>query len=349
MQNHPSTVVCTDEGIFIWPGVSIASRGTRRSDQEICNLLACFHGPGVVHTAIVPAIGRAANLVESGHLEMARRNIDQLHPIPLSPSGKSLMWKISSRLGVNAPNLQVADGMGTGQFSPALAQRIAPGFDSVRERARELEKNFCAKVLDSLAHDAWDETKHPRVGGGANPGWFAPVGNGSSSVFSQEEHDSRNAQTGPTPIADFSGGFHDAVVDDLLKAFAAAGVPAVKEPAIRLIGPNTDVVGYPDILIHAPGQPVEAIDVKTGNLPTLTPNQAFYIPMLQIGGHIYSTDPRMVQLGLTPGEPFPPMPFWIIYVRGPGQPYTVNRLPPPVITKTLRSAIARFYKRSVQP
>ncbi len=51
--------------------------------------------------------------------------------------------------------------------------------------------------------------------------------------------------------------------------------------------------------------------------------------MLQLGGHIYLTDPRIAELGLVPDKPFPPVPFYIIYAPGPGQPYSVNPLPPP--------------------
>jgi hypothetical protein len=42
MQQHPSTIACTAEGLFIWPGVPIAVRGWRRPCSEIVDLLACL-------------------------------------------------------------------------------------------------------------------------------------------------------------------------------------------------------------------------------------------------------------------------------------------------------------------
>jgi hypothetical protein len=45
--------------------------------------------------------------------------------------------------------------------------------------------------------------------------------------------------------------------------------------------------------VNLPGTGLRIIEVKTGKNPPLTMNQALYIPLLQIGGHIYSTDPRV--------------------------------------------------------
>lgn len=52
--------------------------------------------------------------------------------------------------------------------------------------------------------------------------------------------------------------------------------------------------------------------------------------MLQIGGHIYSTDPRIRSLGLTPGVPFPPAVVYIMFAN-PGEPYDIRRVNPPVV------------------
>ncbi len=141
------------------------------------------------------------------------------------------------------------------------------------------------------------------------------------------------SRIGPVPVVDFSDGFHDAVVDAWAEALRKAGVPAVKNPAVRVIGSDTSVVGYPDILVPGPGQPVEAFEVKTGMNPPLTKNQQWYIPLLQIGGHVYSMDPRIQDLGLAPGVPFPPMNVYVIYAPGPNRPYKVWPLPPPEIAQ----------------
>ena len=123
---------------------------------------------------------------------------------------------------------------------------------------------------------------------------------------------------------DFSDGFHDAWV----KALNEHGTPAVKTIGIRLIDTDGAVIGYPDILIHAPGMPVEAFEVKTGTAWDFTPNQKWYLPLLQAGGHLYSMDPRVEALGLVPGQVFPPMTVYVIEAPGPDQDYKVHQRPP---------------------
>ena len=131
--------------------------------------------------------------------------------------------------------------------------------------------------------------------------------------------------------AEERAGFHDAVVDAWMAVLKKAGIPAVDGPAIRIIGADPTVVGYPDIMVHLAGTPVAVFEVKTGADPPFTDNQRAYIPLLQIGGHMYSTDPRIRDLGLEPGVPFPPMPVYVIFAPGPNQPYDVIELPPPVV------------------
>jgi hypothetical protein len=144
--------------------------------------------------------------------------------------------------------------------------------------------------------------------------------------------DERSNLTAPAalqPIVDFSGGFHDAVVAGWIAYLQSIGCVVVQEPALRIIGPNGSVIGYPDILFRAPDGTLVMIEVKTGIDPPLTANQAAYIPLLQIGGHVYSTDPRMSQLGLTPGEPIPPVVATIVYAKGPGEKYKITLVPEP--------------------
>jgi hypothetical protein len=161
---------------------------------------------------------------------------------------------------------------------------------------------------------------HAETGGGGAPDQLLPAAPVQNDNFDPGAI---------IPIADFSGGFHDTVVKEWLDAWQKAGIPAIASPAIRIIGPDGQVQGYPDVLIHEPGQPVEAYEVKTGANPTFTSQQMRYIPMLQVGGHVYSTDPRITDLGLTSGVPFPPMRVGIIYTPGPGQRYVVRFLPDP--------------------
>jgi len=174
----------------------------------------------------------------------------------------------------------------------------------------------------------WNPELHPRAGGPPNAGWFAPVDHEHQSNSTASASGGAVDATSPVEI-DFSDGFHDAVVDVWVAFFREKGIPVLKAPAIQVVGPNKSIIGFPDMFIHEPGYPVEAIEVKTGLNPTLTPNQAWYYPLLQLGGHIYSTDPRITALGLQPGVPFPPMPVYILYAPGPNLPYQMKRLPPP--------------------
>src|SRR5258708_38063059 len=99
-----------------------------------------------------------------------------------------------------------------------------------------------------------------------------------------------------------------------------AGIPAVDGPAIRIIGADPTVVGYPDIMVHLAGPPVAVFEVKTGADPPFTDNQRAYIPLLQIGGHLYSTDPRNSDLWLRAALAFTPIPQYVIFSPGPNQP-----------------------------
>jgi hypothetical protein len=168
-----------------------------------------------------------------------------------------------------------------------------------------------------------DDPKHP--------GWPTGTSGGRGGKFRPRSGDGAPIGVlGPTPVVDFSGGFHDVVVKAWVDYFQKNGIPVVTKPGVRLIGPDDSVIGFPDMIVRLPGTlGLTVVEVKTGGDPPLTPSQAAYIPMLQIGGHIYSTDSRMTNLGLAPGVPFPPLPVVILYAPGPNQPYKSWELPPP--------------------
>ena len=130
-------------------------------------------------------------------------------------------------------------------------------------------------------------------------------------------------------VADFSSGFHQAVVDAWVAEAEKQGWPVVDGPAIRVVGPNNQVIGYPDLVVKRPDGVLEILEVKTGDDPPLTTNQMAYLPAIQVGGHIYSNDPRIEALGLQVGVPFPPMKVAIIFAPGPGLPYNILELGPP--------------------
>jgi len=174
-----------------------------------------------------------------------------------------------------------------------------------------------------------DDPKHP--------GWPAGTPGGQGGRFRPNDSDAPEPNVpAATPVADFSGGFHDAVVDSWMAYFATIGVPAVKNPAIRLVGSEGEVFGYPDIMANVTQLGgLVVIEVKTGDNPTLTPNQSLYLQLFQIGGHVYTTDERITRLAHTPNVPFPPMDVYILYAPGPNLPYAVAKLPPPKFHKSV--------------
>jgi hypothetical protein len=141
----------------------------------------------------------------------------------------------------------------------------------------------------SLSKDNPDWEDEPRV----------PAGNPDGGQWTSEGDD---ADPSAVTEVDFSEGFHDEVVDAWVKAFNDSGTPAVKAVGLRMVGTDGSIIGYPDILLRAPSLPVEAIEVKTGVAPTFTANQVWYLPMLQLGNHLYTNDPRIGKLRIAAGS-----------------------------------------------
>lgn len=224
-----------------------------------------------------------------------------------------------------------------------LAQGGLPKIDNVAQAACRLfmadrllaEGLQPRELLDGLGIDSGpvrllkaspEDLKHP--------GWPAGTPDGLGGKFRPKDGDAAGDTAGSDlpeaiPVADFSDGFHDAVVNQFMDYYQKKGIPAVKGPSIRFIGPDNSVIGRPDIIASLPNLGLTVIEVKTGKNPPLTDNQRAYIPMLQYGGHIYTNDPRIVQLGLEPGIPFPPLKAVILFAPGPGLPYEDQLLPPP--------------------
>ncbi|HZV07348.1 MAG TPA: hypothetical protein VE999_19855, partial [Gemmataceae bacterium] len=74
-----------------------------------------------------------------------------------------------------------------------------------------------------------------------HPGWPAGTPGGLSGKF-RPRNGGAPALDLPavTPVADFSGGFHEAVVDTWMAYFQEKGIPAVKTPGVRFIGQQFD-------------------------------------------------------------------------------------------------------------
>ncbi|HEX3970438.1 MAG TPA: hypothetical protein VHX19_03895 [Stellaceae bacterium] len=213
-------------------------------------------------------------------------------------------------------------------------------FEAAKETIEKLELpalTTAGEQLMRIAPGFFEPDKHPRwPAGQPDGGQFRPVGG---------DGDTNDLPT-ILPVADFSGGFHDAVVDAWMDYFKQNGIPAVKAPGIRLIGPDARVIGYPDIIVNDPriGLPWTAFEIKTGSDPTYTRAQAMYYPLLQLGGHVYSTDPRIASLGLVPGVPFPPMVVMTVRAPGPGLPYDYHRVPPPQFEKAYAALLCAIMR-----
>ena len=205
---------------------------------------------------------------------------------------------------------RIADALDRGEL--ALAQIYG-----LRIQVSDLDEGQLGHVaaVSSLRKAGYDPNE-PRV----------PKGDPRGGQWTNGGNDAAGDEPTYTEV-DFSDGFHDEVVAAWVKAFNDSGATAVKVIGLRVTGTTGPVIGYPDILIRVPGLPVEAIEVKTGSAPTFTPNQAWYIPMLQFGNHLYSTDPRITELGLQPGQSLPPMNVYIIHAPGPGQKYQIDNFP----------------------
>lgn len=196
--------------------------------------------------------------------------------------------------------------------------------DPVPQAASIGETSELAILLRSggMLKASTDDPKHP--------GWPAGTSGSRGGQFRPRNGD-ESGSVPVLPIADFSGGFHDAVIDAWMEFFRKQGIPAVRTPGVRIIGGDGKIVGYPDMIVHETGHPIEVWEVKTGDDPPFTDNQRAYLPVFQIGGHIYSTDPKIRALGVEPGVPFPPVEVYIIFAPAPNEQYKIIKLPPPII------------------
>ncbi len=162
-----------------------------------------------------------------------------------------------------------------------------------------------------------------------HPGWPALTPGGLGGKFSPKGGEQEVASSPEIiPVVDFSGGRHEELVNAWMDLFKKEGYPAVKELPIRLVN-STNVFGRLDILAKLPiCAGICYLEMKTGNDPVFTENQRLYVLLLLLGGHVYSTDTRIKELGLVPGVPFPPMPVFVVWSK-PGEPgYRIIELHP---------------------
>ena len=110
--------------------------------------------------------------------------------------------------------------------------------------------------------------------------------------------------------------YHDYLVEHLAQIARDSGGQAVTHVTLNAVTGDTAIA---DLIVKPKGWPLPFIlEVKTGNDPTFTRQQAIVYPLAMIGGHVTSSKKDVTQLGLVPGLPFPPLPVLTVYTHGPG-------------------------------
>jgi hypothetical protein len=150
-----STLVCTQSGVFVWPGVPLVERrgGTfvRMPDRDICNLVASLHGPSVVGSRLIPVLDAAARLLTAGSIEKANAAIAGLDLPPLSATGRALLGSDLTGVapGFFAPEKHPRWPSGQpdgGRFKPADGAEILPVADQQEPKERPTKTKEPSKV-----------------------------------------------------------------------------------------------------------------------------------------------------------------------------------------------------------
>src|SRR5579872_7137962 len=90
MQTESSpTLVCTEAGVFAWPGfVLVERRGARfvrASERDIGHLVGSLCGASAIYGPLIPTLERAARWLERGEVDKAKACIASLRIPPRSP------------------------------------------------------------------------------------------------------------------------------------------------------------------------------------------------------------------------------------------------------------------------
>ena len=124
------------------------------------------------------------------------------------------------------------------------------------------------------------------------------------------------------PIVDaaYQGTYHDIVCDQFADDLRAAGNTVITEVPLGMPGDPPPPPARIDIMLRNVNGVLFAIEVKTGDDPKFTTPQMIVYPHLLVGDIVFSVDPRVALLGLTPGAPLPPIETVVLYAPGPGSP-----------------------------
>src|SRR5690348_976453 len=163
--NQPRTLVCTADGIWLWPGTPLTERRGAAlvpiPASQLYQQVATLHGPSVHPAMLARTIARAAACLNQGHLQDAD---DALAAFPLPPvsfDGAALMQAINKRLGVSIPDVAVAGWPSNSRTD--LFEQMARVHDRKLAVALALEPVFNPDLQRlAPANVPFDPLRHPR-------------------------------------------------------------------------------------------------------------------------------------------------------------------------------------------
>ncbi|GGF16741.1 hypothetical protein GCM10011611_23140 [Aliidongia dinghuensis] len=170
------TLACTTAGVFLWPGspllTKLGGQFVVRPRDRVYDLVCRLHGPRAAWTPLLPALERAAQLLNAGDVTAAQARLDRLVLPPLSRAGADLMRAIARRFDLEPLALPVAPDDQAG-LAPDLAAGLADAYYAIEGDIWPLRKASAAADFDD---------RHPRLGVPPNPGWFATTAAGEAKA-----------------------------------------------------------------------------------------------------------------------------------------------------------------------
>jgi hypothetical protein len=121
---------------------------------------------------------------------------------------------------------------------------------------------------------------------------------------------------GPIHDAAYNGKYHDQVVDWIKGNLGREGVRCVKSVRLTTVNGTTAI---PDLVCLSPEDgTLSIVEIKTGENPIFTPNQAIVYAMAQFDNHVISSSSKLEVFGMPAGTPMLSMKVDVVYARAPG-------------------------------
>jgi|GEM_PF-1858436 len=117
--------------------------------------------------------------------------------------------------------------------------------------------------------------------------------------------------------AAYQGHFHDAVQEQWATYLRGLGFRVTTEAYLSVGG----ITARLDILYRLPSGVLMGIEIKTGDDPTFTPEQAIVYSHAILGAGVMYSGARGDEIGLTSGARLPAVPILVIYAPKPGADY----------------------------